>query len=149
MLGVAQPHQFGFLLGEGRANFSGSATMHVISPHPASGKGVLGSGKIIGQSPLLQEVRDEIGRLAKSDAKVLVSGESGVGKELVAVALHTEGGRANGPFVSVNCAGLPETLLESELFGYLKGSFTGSYRDIPGKLEVAHGGTVFLYEIGE
>lgn len=107
------------------------------------------AGKIVGESPLLQEVREEIARVAKSDAKVLISGESGVGKELVADALHTESSRANGPFVAVNCAGLPETLLESELFGYVKGSFTGAFRDKPGKLEVAHGGTVFLDEIGE
>ena len=107
------------------------------------------TSKIIGQNSLLQEVREEILRVAKSDAKVLISGESGVGKELVAEALHAESTRSNGPFVAVNCAGLPETLLESELFGYLKGSFTGAFRDKPGKLEVAHGGTVFLDEIGE
>ena len=107
------------------------------------------TGKIIGDHPLLQEVREEISRVAKADAKVLISGESGVGKELVAEALHTESSRAKAPFVAVNCAGLPETLLESELFGYVKGSFTGAYRDKPGKLEVAHGGTVFLDEIGE
>ena len=109
----------------------------------------LSTGRIVGESPLLQEVREEIARVSKSDAKVLISGESGVGKELVAEALHAESGRANGPFVAVNCAGLPETLLESELFGYVKGSFTGAFRDKPGKLEVAHGGTVFLDEIGE
>ena len=107
------------------------------------------TGKIIGDHPLLQEVREEISRVARADAKVLISGESGVGKELVAEALHTESSRAKAPFVCVNCAGLPETLLESELFGYVKGSFTGAFRDKPGKLEVAHGGTVFLDEIGE
>src|SRR5688572_4953973 len=119
----------------------------LLSTLPAS-KMTLATGKIVGQSPLLQEVREEILRVAKSEAKVLISGESGVGKELVAEALHAESGRANGPFVAVNCAGLPETLLESELFGYVKGSFTGAFRDKPGKLEVAHGGTVFLDEIG-
>jgi transcriptional regulator with PAS, ATPase and Fis domain len=105
--------------------------------------------KIVGQSPLLSEIKEEIGRVARSDAKVLVTGESGAGKELVAEALHAESLRSQGPFVAVNCAGLPETLLESELFGYVKGSFTGAFRDKPGKLEVAHGGTVFLDEIGE
>src|SRR5436190_5574417 len=105
--------------------------------------------KIIGDHPLVQEVREEISRIAGADAKVLISGESGVGKELVAEALHYESSRAKAPFVAVNCSGLPETLLESELFGYVKGSFTGAFRDKPGKLEFAHGGTVFLDEIGE
>src|SRR6185436_15802177 len=123
--------------------------MSLLTSPVANGVAVSATGKIVGQSPLLQEVREEIARVAKSDAKVLITGESGVGKELVAEALHSESGRANGPFVAVNCAGLPETLLESELFGYVKGSFTGAFRDKPGKLEVAHGGTVFLDEIGE
>ena len=105
--------------------------------------------KLVGQSPALLDIKEEISRVSKSDAKVLVTGESGTGKELVALALHQSSDRASGPFVAVNCAGLPETLLESELFGYMRGSFTGAYRDKPGKLEVAHGGTVFLDEIGE
>jgi transcriptional regulator with PAS, ATPase and Fis domain len=105
--------------------------------------------KLIGQSTLLNEIREEIVRVARSDAKVLVTGESGSGKELVAEALHQASTRSSGPFVAVNCAGIPETLLESELFGYVKGSFTGAFRDKPGKLEVANGGTVFLDEIGE
>ena len=105
--------------------------------------------KLVGQSPLLFEIKEEVARVARSDAKVLITGESGAGKELVAEALHEASTRSNGPFVAVNCAGLPETLLESELFGYVKGSFTGAFRDKPGKLEVAHGGTVFLDEIGE
>ena len=105
--------------------------------------------KLIGRSTLLNEIREEIVRVARSDAKVLVTGESGSGKELVAEALHQASTRASGPFVAVNCAGFPETLLESELFGYVKGSFTGAFRDKPGKLEVANGGTVFLDEIGE
>jgi len=105
--------------------------------------------RLVGQSPAILEIKDEIVRVSKSDAKVLVTGESGTGKELVAQALHQSSDRCNGPFVAVNCAGLPETLLESELFGYMRGSFTGAYRDKPGKLEVAHGGSVFLDEIGE
>jgi transcriptional regulator with PAS, ATPase and Fis domain len=105
--------------------------------------------KLVGSSPLLAEIKDEIARVAPSEAKVLISGESGVGKELVAEALHHASARASGPFVAVNCAGFPETLLESELFGYMRGSFTGAFRDKPGKLEVANGGSVFLDEIGE
>ena len=104
---------------------------------------------IVGTSPLIEELREEVLRVARSDAKVLITGESGVGKEVVARAIHAEGPRQNNEFVAVNCAGLPETLLESELFGHVKGSFTGAYRDKPGKLEMAHQGTVFLDEVGE
>ena len=104
---------------------------------------------LIGESAVMKELRDEIERVARSDAKVLVTGESGVGKELVATAIHTHSQRANRPFVAVNCAGIPETLLESELFGHVKGSFTGAYRDKPGKLEMAADGSIFLDEIGE
>src|SRR5690349_3306157 len=98
--------------------------------------------QLVGQSAALLEIKEEIGRVAKSDAKVLITGESGTGKELVAQALHQASSRSAGTFVTVNCAGLPETLLESELFGFTRGSFTGAYRDKPGKLEVAHNGTV-------
>ena len=104
---------------------------------------------MIGRSPEIVSLREEIGRVARSDAKVLITGESGVGKEIVARSIHTLGNRAAMPFAPVNCAGLPETLLESELFGHVKGSFTGAYRDKPGKLETAHMGTVFLDEVGE
>ncbi len=104
---------------------------------------------MIGTSRAVAELVQEIARIAKSDAKVLITGESGVGKELVATAIHRRSLRASRPLVTVNCAGLPETLLESELFGHVKGSFTGAYRDKVGKLELADGGTVFLDEIGE
>jgi transcriptional regulator with PAS, ATPase and Fis domain len=105
--------------------------------------------ELIGTSQLMTELKEEIDRIARSDAKVLVTGESGTGKELVANAIHSGSARAERPFVAVNCAGLPETLLESELFGHVKGSFTGAYRDKPGKLEMAAHGTMFLDEIGE
>ena len=104
---------------------------------------------LVGSSPLLVDLRQEVQRVAKSDAKVLITGESGVGKEVVARSVHTDGPRQHHDFIAVNCAGLPETLLESELFGHAKGSFTGAYRDKPGKLEMAHLGTVFLDEVGE
>jgi transcriptional regulator with PAS, ATPase and Fis domain len=106
-------------------------------------------GSLIGDSAPMVDLKNEIESIARSDAKVLITGESGVGKELVAQAIHAQSPRANKAFVAVNCAGLPETLLESELFGHVKGSFTGAYRDKPGKLEMADQGTMFLDEIGE
>jgi transcriptional regulator with PAS, ATPase and Fis domain len=108
-----------------------------------------GDGQLIGNSPVMAELRQEIDRVARSDAKVLITGESGVGKELVARSVHARGLRAGRAFAAVNCAGIPETLLESELFGHVKGSFTGAYRDKPGQFELADRGTMFLDEIGE
>jgi len=105
--------------------------------------------RLIGKSPQIQSLQVEIDRVARSDAKVLITGESGVGKEIVSRSIHYGSPRAGMMFAPVNCAGLPEALLESELFGHVKGSFTGAYRDKPGKLESAHMGTVFLDEIGE
>jgi transcriptional regulator with GAF, ATPase, and Fis domain len=104
---------------------------------------------LVGSSPVMIDLRAEVERVARSDAKVLVTGESGTGKELVAQAVHNGSVRAERPLVAVNCAGLSETLLETELFGHVKGSFTGAYRDKLGKLEMADRGTMFLDEIGE
>ena len=104
---------------------------------------------IIGTSAVISELKAEIERVARSDAKVLITGESGVGKEVVARAINGASPRAQQAFTPVNCAGIPETLLESELFGHVKGSFTGAYRDKPGKLEMSDNGTIFLDEIGE
>jgi sigma54-dependent transcription regulator len=105
--------------------------------------------QLMGRSAAMIALQEEVDRVARSDAKVLITGESGSGKEIVARAVHSRGPRAQNVFAPVNCAGLPETLLESELFGHVKGSFTGAYRDKPGKLETAHLGTAFLDEVGE
>jgi DNA-binding NtrC family response regulator len=105
--------------------------------------------RIIGNSPQMQMVRERIEQVAKSDMTVLIQGESGTGKELVAEAIQRRSARAAGPFVKLNCAALPENLIESELFGYEKGAFTGAVGRKRGKFEVAHGGTIFLDEIGD
>jgi two-component system response regulator AtoC len=97
----------------------------------------------------MQEVYKTIGRVARSDATVLISGETGTGKELVATILHKNSGYARGPLIKVNCAALPETLLESELFGHEKGAFTGAIAQRKGRFEMANKGTIFLDEIGE
>jgi len=104
---------------------------------------------LIGVSARIAELRAEIENIALSDAKVLITGESGSGKEVVARQIHAHSTRAAKPFVAINCAGIPENLLESELFGHVKGSFTGAFRDKSGRLEMAAGGTMFLDEIGE
>ncbi len=108
-----------------------------------------GLGGIVGKTPPMQEVFKKIAAVAGSDASVLLIGESGTGKELVARAIHYHGARASGPFEAINCASIPETLLESELYGHEKGAFTGALRQKPGKFEVASGGTAFLDEVGE
>jgi transcriptional regulator with PAS, ATPase and Fis domain len=104
---------------------------------------------IIGSSPALQRVLAAAAQLASSSVRVLITGETGVGKDLLARSIHCQSTRAHRRFVALNCAGLSETLLESELFGHVKGSFTGAYRDRVGCLEQAHHGTLFLDEIGE
>jgi len=106
------------------------------------------NGAIIGKSPSMMEVFKQIGRLASSLVPVLITGESGSGKELVAKSLHKHGPRPAGPFVTVDCAGIPVDLLESELFGYEKGAFTGAVGAKPGRLEMANGGTLFIDEVG-
>ncbi len=104
---------------------------------------------IVGGSEKIREVIALAGRVAPSEATVLVTGESGTGKELLARGIHFSSGRAEGPFIAVNCAAIPENLIESELFGHMKGSFTGAIRDKEGKFELADGGTIFLDEIGD
>jgi Nif-specific regulatory protein len=104
---------------------------------------------IIGRSREMQEVYDLIGRVCRSDTTVLIRGESGVGKELVAHAIHYNSRRAKKPFVKVNCAALPENILESELFGHEKGAFTGAHQQRKGRFELADGGSIFLDEVGD
>jgi two-component system nitrogen regulation response regulator GlnG len=104
---------------------------------------------LIGRSPAMVEVIKEIGRVARTEMTVLLTGESGTGKELVARAIHANSARARGPFITVNVAAIPKDLIESELYGHEKGSFTGAVERRPGKFELAAGGTLFLDEIGE
>jgi len=104
---------------------------------------------IIGQSEAMVKVYQMVGKVAPRDATVLIRGESGTGKELIAQAIHQQSLRANGAFIAVNCAALPETLLESELFGHEKGAFTGAEKQKRGRFELADGGTIFLDEIGD
>src|SRR6202162_1098509 len=106
-------------------------------------------GAIVGSCPAMREVYKAIGRVAAQNVPVLITGESGTGKELVARAIYQHGPRAKAPFLALNCAAIPEQLLESELFGHEKGAFTGADRRRIGKFEQCHGGTIFLDEIGD
>lgn len=110
---------------------------------------VEGGPTIVGQHPRVRSALKLLGRVAATDSTVLLTGESGTGKELFARALHALSPRANGPFVAVNCAAIPETLIENELFGHEKGAFTGAHRRQAGRFEVADGGSLLLDEIGE
>ncbi len=105
--------------------------------------------RIVGQGPAMQRIYKTIGRVAASDATVLVTGETGTGKELVANVIHTNSSRRTGPLIKVNCAALPDTLLESELFGHEKGAFTSAVAQRKGRFELANNGTIFLDEVGE
>src|SRR5713226_7296316 len=105
--------------------------------------------RLVCRSEAMQSIEVDIECAARTDAKVLITGETGVGKEVVARLIHQRSGRSAAASVTLNCAGLPDSLLESELFGHVRGSFTGAYRDKPGLLEMAPNGTVFLDEVGE
>ena len=107
-----------------------------------------GLDNIIGQSPRMRAIFDLIQTVAPQNSRVLITGESGTGKELVARAIHENSARANAPFITINCGAFPETLLESELFGYMKGAFTGANENRRGLFQAAHGGTLFMDEIG-
>ncbi len=106
-------------------------------------------GEILGSSPPIQEVFRKVQRVAQTDITVLVTGETGTGKELIAREIHNRSTRAKGPFISVNCGAIPENLLESELFGHVRGAFTGAVANKPGRFQSANKGTLFLDEIGE
>ena len=112
-------------------------------------KHVTERNQMIGESEAITRVRDIINKVAGTEARVLITGENGTGKEVVARLLHEQSNRANGPLVEVNCAAIPSELIESELFGHMKGSFTGAVKDRAGKFEQANGGTLFLDEIGD
>lgn len=112
-------------------------------------KKVAAKNQMIGQSAAIQHVRDIIDKVAPTEARVLITGENGTGKEVVARLLHAQSQRASKPMVEVNCAAIPAELIESELFGHMKGSFTGAVKDRAGKFEQADGGTLFLDEIGD
>src|SRR5438132_259564 len=116
---------------------------------PAASPAEVGSEELVGRTPVMQEVYKAIGRVAPQDVTVLILGESGTGKELVARAIYHYSRRAAGPFLAINCAAIPETLLESELFGHERGAFTGAERRRVGKFEQCSGGTLFLDEIGD
>jgi two-component system nitrogen regulation response regulator GlnG len=135
-----EPHEGGRAGGEERAGPAGEAHRYREVALPET---------LIGRSPAMVEVYKEIGRVARTEMTVLLTGESGTGKELVARAVHANSTRARGPFVTVNMAALPRDLIESELYGHEKGSFTGAVERRPGKFELASGGTLFLDEIGE
>jgi DNA-binding NtrC family response regulator len=104
---------------------------------------------LVGVSAAIRAVEEEVDHAARCDAKVLITGESGVGKEIVARLIHEGSARTRGPLITINCAGFPDSLLESELFGHVKGSFTDAHRDKRGWLEAANGGTMFMDEVGE
>jgi DNA-binding NtrC family response regulator len=110
---------------------------------------VRGRFRLVGQSAAIRQIYGVVEKVASTPSTVLITGESGTGKELIARALHENSARHAGPFIKINCAAIPKTLMESELFGYEKGAFTGAVGAKPGRFELAHGGTLFLDEIGE
>jgi len=112
-------------------------------------KQVVKKYQIIGESIEIKAIHDLIDKVASTDARVLITGENGTGKELVAHNLHQKSGRSNSPFIEVNCAAIPSELIESELFGHIKGAFTSAIKDRPGKFESANNGTIFLDEIAD
>src|SRR5579859_4654641 len=127
----------------------GRGTSEIAVPLESTANEDLGRYALVGQSPAMLDVYKLIARVAPSTATVLIQGESGTGKEVVARAIHANGPKASGPFVALNCAAIPENLLESELFGHEKGAFSGADRRHIGKFEQCSGGTILLDEIGD
>ncbi len=146
---LLEPEQTEQLRQRVRQAFEISRLMHVPALPAPSEKVPDTADMLIGRATAMQEVYKAIGRVAPQDVTVLINGESGTGKELVARAIYQHGRRAHGPFLAINCAAIPETLLESELFGHEKGSFTDADRKRIGKFEQCSGGTLFLDEIGD
>ncbi|WP_250453041.1 sigma-54 dependent transcriptional regulator [Caballeronia sp. ATUFL_M2_KS44] len=132
------------LLGRILSAEAGAPAARVFADEAASAE-----PKLLGVSEAMREVQKRLGRAAGADSTVLITGETGTGKEVAASVLHRASSRANGPFVAVNCAAIPDDLLESELFGHGKGAFTGAQGDRRGRVEAAHGGTLFLDEVGD
>ncbi len=125
------------------------SNMHLKNENTTLKKKVNKKYQMIGESPALKKIQDMIEKVAPSDARVLITGPNGAGKELVAHAIHAQSDRSKGPMIEVNCAAIPSELIESELFGHVKGSFTGAIKDKQGKFELANNGTIFLDEIGD
>jgi two-component system nitrogen regulation response regulator GlnG len=140
------PHQLQRVAGEALEVARRMRQPAVLAPDPADADA---EGAIIGSCAAMREVYKAVGRVAAQDVPVLITGESGTGKELVARAIYQHGVRARAPFLALNCAAIPETLLESELFGHEKGAFTGAERRRIGKFEQTSGGTLFLDEVGD
>ena len=125
------------------------SNIHLKNENTTLKKKVNKKYQMIGDSPALKKIQDMIEKVAASDARVLITGPNGAGKELVAHAIHAQSDRSKGPMIEVNCAAIPSELIESELFGHVKGSFTGAIKDKQGKFELANNGTIFLDEIGD
>ena len=125
------------------------SNLHLKNENTTLKKKVNKKYQMIGESPALKKIQDMINKVAPSDARVLITGPNGAGKELVAHAIHAQSDRSKGPMIEVNCAAIPSELIESELFGHVKGSFTGAIKDKQGKFELANNGTIFLDEIGD
>ncbi|MGL5616520.1 MAG: sigma-54 interaction domain-containing protein [Sarcina sp.] len=137
-------------LGQYKSIFIFNEKKQVIITEDNSKSNLKGVERIVGNSPVIKEMKKNIEKIALSTSTVLITGESGTGKELVARAIHEEGNRQDKPFIAINCAAIPETLLESELFGYAKGAFSGaSSQGKMGKFELANNGIIFLDEIGD
>jgi transcriptional regulator with PAS, ATPase and Fis domain len=123
--------------------------LSLVKEYEGRGHSFDGKGRVIGHCQKMQDVFELLPIAARTDTSVLVTGETGTGKDLIAEAIHKASSRSRFPFIKVNCGALPESLLESELFGYVRGAFTGADKDKPGLFRLAHGGTIFLTEIGD